>query len=73
MSKSYDENMCKACNTENWFIIVQNPILETKPNVRAGGCIRMMYDTIKDKISAFNFGFHPLAPKIFKSGNRNCK
>ena len=32
-----------------------------------------MYDNIHDRISAFNFGFHPLAPKIFKSRKRKLK
>ena len=42
-------------------------------NVRAGHFICTMYDNIHDRISAFNFGFHPLAPKIFKSRKRKLE
>ena len=73
--RSCDENICKASNAtaENWFRIVKHPIFETKVNVRAGDFIRTMYDSINDRISAFNFGFHPLAPKIFKSRKRKLE
>ena len=74
-SRSCDENMSKASNAtaENWFRIRKHPILETKVNVRAGDFIRTMYDNINDRISAFNFGFHPLTPKIFKSRKRKLE
>ena len=75
LSRSCDKNMSKASNAaaENWFRIVKHPIFETKVNVRAGDFIRTMYDNINDRISAFNFGFHPLAPKIFKSRKRKLE
>ena len=73
LSKSCDESKASNPSAENWFRIVKHPILETKVNVRAGDFIRTMYDNIHDRISAFNFGFHPLAPKIFKSRKRKLE
>ena len=74
LSKSCDESKASFCaSAENWFRIVKHPILETKVNVTAGDFIRTTYDNIHDRISAFNFGFHPLAPKIFKSRKRKLE
>ena len=73
MSKSCDESRASFAYAGNCFRIVKHPILETKVNVRAGNFIRTMYDNIHDRISAFNFGFHPLAPKIFKSRKRKLE
>ena len=45
----------------------------TKVKVRAGDFIRMMYENISVIISAFSFGLHLLAPKIFKRTSRKKK
>ena len=55
---------------ENWMRIVKIDILNSKCNLRPGDFIRTIYPAINSRISAFKFGLHPRAGKIFKYGKR---
>ena len=72
-SRTGDEEETKASNAiaENWFKIVKHPIFESNIHIRPGDFIRTMYSNIHDRISAFKFGFHPLASRIFKAAFLN--
>ena len=70
LSQTGDEEETKASNAiaENWFRIVKHPIFESNIHF-----IRTMYSNIYDRISAFKFGFHPLASRIFKAKKRKLE
>ena len=50
--------------------VVKIDILNSKCNLRPGDFIRTIYPAINSRISAFKFGLHPRAGKIFKYGKR---